>query len=225
MKKNLLLIFLILTCCFCNEKKESIAENPVIRDKDTTLVTNKKNPINNYQSGIQLDTSLLPEKIDLTLLHSDNDTDTLIAFCNCEKNVKKNTLIVQVRNEFPPESELLKGNRQSTLFIENIPVQYRSLTFYLKDSIVMDVKLLKVSSESQFDGERIDSLTVQKYRIKINKFDYKIAQDVWGSYEVLLPNGYGYFENDTLIRGTFICNNWKAVSYEDLENWTSPAQY
>lgn len=77
-----------------------------------------------------------------------------------------------------------------------------------------------MSEEKQFDNNKIDSVSIIKYKIHINTFNYKIAQNVWGTYELILPDEFGYSENDTIISGTFHCNNWKAVRYENLEDWT-----
>ena len=54
--------------------------------------------------------------------------------------------------------------------------QYRFLTFYLRDSIVEETEVLMASTESQFDNKKTDSISIQYYNIRINKFDYKIAQ-------------------------------------------------
>ena len=171
-------------------------------------------------SFIEQDSTLKPQKVDLIFVYSDNQTDTLIGFCNCEKNVKNNTLKVQIRTEFPSLSELEKGNRNATEFQMGVPRQYRFLTFYLRDSFVEKTKIFKASTESQFENKKIDSTSFQNYKIKINTFDYKIAQNVWGNYELELPNSFGFIENDFKLKGTFHCNNWKIVEYEELPDWT-----
>ena len=182
----------------------------------TDTVKIKKNKI----STIERDSTLELQKVDLIYTISNKQIDTLIGFCNCEKNVKKNTLKIQLRTEFPSLSELKKGNRSATEFQMGIERQYRFLTFYLRDSIVEKTKIFKASTESQFANKKIDSTSIKNYEIKISRFDYKIAQKVWGNYELELPSTFGFIENDFKIKGTFHCNNWKIVEYEELPDWT-----
>ena len=80
-------------------------------------------------STFERDSTLKAQKVDLLLANSENRIDTLIGFCNCEKNVKNNTLKIQVRTEFPSFSELEKGNRSSTEFQLGVERQFRFLTF------------------------------------------------------------------------------------------------
>ena len=162
------------------------------------------------------DSTLKPEKVDFILVYSEIQTDTLIGFCNCEKNVKNNTLRIQVRTEFPALSELQKGNKNATEFQIGISRQYRFLTFYLRDSIVEKTKIYKASTEPQFENKKIDSTSIENYKIKINRFDYKIAQNIWGNYELEIPNSFGLIEDDFRVKGTFHCNNWKIVEYKEL---------
>ncbi len=171
-------------------------------------------------STIERDSTLELQKVDLIYTISDEQIDTLIGFCNCEKNIKNNTLKIQIRTEFPSLSELEKGNRNATEFRMGVPRQYRFLTFYLRDSIVEKTKIFKASTEPQFENKKIDSTSFQNYKIKINRFDYKIAQNVWGNYELELPNSFGFIENDFKLKGSFHCNNWKIVEYEELPDWT-----
>jgi len=208
------LIFLIsLYSCEKDIKPKKNESNIEIK---TDTIESKKKTI----STIERDSTLKLQKVDLIYTFSDKQIDTLIGFCNCEKNIKNNTLKIQIRTEFPSLSELKKGNRNSTEFQMGIPRQYRFLTFYLRDSIVEKTKVFKASTESQFNNKKIDSTSFLNYKIKINRFDYKIAQNVWGNYELELPNSFGFIENDFKLKGTFHCNNWKIVEYKELPNWT-----
>ena len=201
---------------FSCKKDNKLKKNEPKTETETTIVKIKENKI----STIERDSTLERQKVDLIYTYSDKQIDTLIGFCNCEKNVKKNTLKIQIRTEFPSLSELKKGNRSATEFQMGIERQYRFLTFYLRDSIVEKTRIFKASTESQFENKKIDSSSIKNYEIKINRFDYKIAQNVWGNYELELPNTFGYIENDFKIKGTFYCNNWKIVEYEELPDWT-----
>ena len=107
------------------------------------------------------------QKVNLIHTFSEKKNDTLIGFCNCEKNIKNNTLKIQIRTEFPSLSELQKGNRNATEFQMGIPRQYRFLTFYLKDSSVEKTKIFKASTESQFEKRKIDSASFKNYKIKL----------------------------------------------------------
>jgi hypothetical protein len=171
-------------------------------------------------SIFERDSTLKAQKVDLLLAYSENQIDTLIGFCNCEKNVKNNTLKIQVRTEFPSLSELEKGNRSSTEFQLGVERQFRFLTFYLRDSTVEKTKLFKASTEAQFENEKVDSVSFQNYNLKINRFNYEIAQNVWGTYEIVLINPFGYTSKDYRLIGSFHCNNWKIVEFEELSQWT-----
>ncbi len=208
-------LFVLLTHSSCKKENELKENKPIVEITADTVIIKKKT-----NSTIQRDTTLKAQKVDLLFTHTAQKIDTLIGFCNCEKNIKQNTLKIQIRTEFPSLTELKKGNKSATEFQMGVPRQYRFVTFYLRDSIVENAKVLMASTEAQFDNKIIDSLSMQNYNIKINTFDYRIAQNVWGTYEVELPESFGFIENDNKISGTFHCNNWKVVEYEDLPEWT-----
>lgn len=208
-------LFVLLTHSSCKNENELKENKSIVETTADTVVIKKKT-----NSTIQRDTTLKAQKVDLLFTYTAQKIDTLIGFCNCEKNIKENTLKIQIRTEFPSSTELKKGNRSATEFQMGLPRQYRFLTFYLRDSIVEKTKVLMASMEAQFDNKKIDSLSFQNYSIKVNTFDYRIAQNVWGTYEVELPESFGFNENDNKISGAFHCNNWKIVEYEDLPEWT-----
>ncbi len=199
----------------CKKDIKPKKNEPNIEPKTNTVIVKK-----NKFSTFKRDSTLELQKVDLIYTFSNKQIDTLIGFCNCEKNIKNNTLKIQIRTEFPSLSELKKGNRNATEFQMGIPRQYRFLTFYLRDSIVEKTKIFKASTESQFENKKIDSTSIKNYEIKISRFDYKIAQNVWGNYELELLNPFGFIENDFKVKGTFHCNNWKIVEYEELPDWT-----
>ncbi|MDN3594164.1 hypothetical protein [Zunongwangia endophytica] len=220
--RKILLIILFLSIYSCKRRGSNID----IRDqtKSISKIDSTSYKKNKYESFLKKDTSLKKRKVDLAYLKN-SKSDTLIAFCNCEKNIKENSLIIQPRIEFPSKSELKKGNKMSTYFLPGPPRQYRFPTIYIKDSIVQKVGLLKASKERQFNNEKIDSLSISNYKIYINTFNYNIAQNVWGTYEIILPEDFGYSKNDTILSGAFHCNNWQAVRYEALNEWTEQKEY
>lgn len=220
--RKILLITIFLTIISCKKRESNI--NLKEQTKPISKIDSTDDQKIKYESFLKKDTSLKKRKIDLTYLKN-NRSDTLIAFCNCEKNIKENSLIIQPRIEFPSKSELKKGNKMSTYFFPDPPRQYRFPTIYIKDSVVQKVKLLKASKERQFNNEKIDSVSIDQYKIYINTFNYNIAQNVWGTYELILPEDFGYSKNDTIISGTFHCNNWQAVKFKNLNEWTEQKEY
>jgi len=211
-----ILSLLLLISHYSCKKENGLKESEInIGTKTDTLEITKK-----INSSIERDSTLKVRKVDLLLTYSVEKIDTLIGFCNCEKNIKNNTIKIQIRTEFPSLSELEKGNRDATEFRMGVARQYRFLTFYLRDSIVEKAKVFMASTEPQFDNKKIDSFSIQNYNIKINRFDYKIAQKVWGNFEIELPNSFGYVKNDNKLKGTFHCNNWKIVEYGELPEWS-----
>ena len=217
MKKKINILCLIfLVFISCNRKENQPKENYINNKKVLDTLNLSETRI----SSFEINSTIMPQTVDLLLTYSDNQIDTLIGFCNCEKNIKNNTLKIQIRTEFPSLSELEKGNRQATEFQMEVSRQYRFVTFYLKDSIVEETKIFKASTESQFENEKIDSASFKNFVIRINTIDYKIAQNVWGNYEIELADPFGYSANDYNIKGTFHCNNWKIVDFEELPKWT-----
>jgi hypothetical protein len=217
MKNSIHILSLVLLISLFSCKKDIKPKEIELNiETNTNIVEVKKNKMSN----IERDSTLELQKADLIYTISDKQIDTLIGFCNCEKNVKNNTLKIQIRTEFPSLSELKKGNRNATEFQMGVPRQYRFLTFYLRDSIVEKTKIFKASTESQFENKKIDSTSIKNYTIKISRFDYKIVQNVWGNYELELTNPFGFIENDFKVKGTFHCNNWKIVEYKELPDWT-----
>ena len=215
MKNRIHILSLLFLISLYSCKKENRQKEIEIGIKKDTIEIKEK-----VYSSIKLDSTLKSRKVDLLLIYSDKKIDTLIGFCNCEKNIKKNTLKIQIRTEFPSLSELEKGNRSPTEFQMGVARQYRFLTFYLRDSVVEKTKIFMASTEPQFDNKKMDSISFHNYNIKINRFDYQIAQNVWGNYEIKLPNSFGYTKNDYKLKGTFNCNNWKIVEYGELPEWT-----
>lgn len=97
--------------------------------------------------------------------------------------------------------------------------QFRYLTFHLRDSTLEKTQLFYKSLEKAYDNSDFKYSNIPEYQLLISKFDYSIASDVFGRYKVLLPEPFGYFKNDTLLTGTFECNNWRINSLEKIKNW------
>jgi len=211
----ILSLLVLISLSYCKKESRLKETERNVETKVDTLEIKETS-----SSNIEKDATLEVQKVDLILAYSEKQIDTLIGFCNCEKNVKNNTLKIQIRTEFPSLSELEKDNRNATEFQLGIDRQYRFITFYLRDSIVEKTKIFKASTENQFNGKKMDSISIPNYKIKINRFHYKIAQNVWGNYEIELTDPFGFRKNDRKIIGTFHCNNWKIVDYKELHEWT-----
>lgn len=219
--KNTLLVFipfLMLLSCNYEDNKEVIinnVENDSIHDSIIVTVLD-----NVEEKEVILDSSLNIGTDAYFYIYSENGIDSLWSFCNCQKNIKENSIKIQLWTEFPSLSELEKGNRENVYMIEDVPKQYRYLTLNIRDSILEKAEWYMISTEPQFHNKQKDSISLSKYQIKLSTFDYKIAQNVKGRYKIVLPVPFGYNKNDTLITGTFRCNNWTIKRFEELNVMT-----
>jgi len=156
--------------------------------------------------------------------------DSIIAFCSCKKDKKNNTIKIQLITAIPTKKELdtlketdKKGGKVLQLidlgYLDDINGQFKFLTIELKDSFVKDISLLSKSTDPDYEGKYFDSTAVKNYKIKISKFDYSIASDVYGDFKIVLNEDFGLYENDKTITGYFECNNWRISSKEDIKKW------
>lgn len=158
------------------------------------------------------------------------ESDSIIALCTCDKNVKNNVMKIQLKTGIPNKSvldTLKKENRKGNKILEiggydrNLKIngQFKFLTIVVKDSIVKSINLYSKSTEKEYNGTDFDSININKYQIKISKMDYSIASDIYGSFTLHLPEEFGYFENDTIVNGNFECYNWRISDKESIRNW------
>jgi len=159
-----------------------------------------------------------------------NVADSLIVFCSCQKNKKNNTIFIQLLTAIPTKKQLQVKERKRAntilqLFDWRIPPkdsiigQFKFLTIKLKDSLVQNIELYAKSTDKDYDGKDFESVEIDNYEIKISTFNYSIASNVYGNFEVVLPKGFGYFKNDTILKGYFECNNWVISSKEKIQKW------
>lgn len=96
--------------------------------------------------------------------------------------------------------------------------QLKTLTFHIKDSLIEKIDLISKSTDRDYGGLGYDYLEISKYEVNISKMDYTIASNIFGNYKLILPQEYGCFESDTILTGTFVCNNWRINRLEDLKS-------
>src|SRR5690606_30997369 len=103
--------------------------------------------------------------------------------------------------------------------LDDINGQFKFLTIELKDSVVQSISLLSKSTDPDYNAKYFDSTRVKNHKIEISKFDYSIASDIYGNFEIVLNEDFGLFENDKTIIGYFECNNWQIRTKEEIIEW------
>ncbi|NGP75469.1 hypothetical protein G3570_02410 [Balneolaceae bacterium YR4-1] len=177
-----------------------------------------------FQSNFISDTTLTNrDSIDVLSISNGSMTEEILAITNCDKNAEENTIKIQIRSTIPTIAELKEGSTGGRIFmgLAGWPkkAQFRFLTFHLKDSTIEKAQLFYKSLEKAYDNSDFKYSNISKYQLRISKFDYSIASDVYGRYNIQLPEPFGYFDSDTLLSGTFVCNNWRIDSLEEIKNW------
>jgi len=221
MKQAVQILFLFLLLSSCQEKNPSkINLENKIKKEPKKIVEKQK-----YKSFIETD-STLTDSIFKHFIEVSNkkETDTLVAICNCQKNKKDNTIAIQLTSAIPTKKELENGEKGSRLFMEfNRPGlfhgQMKFITIHLKDSLVEKIEVLSKSTDPDYNGDNFECITVQGYKIKISKFDYSIASNIYGTFELILESNFNYLPNDKIVKGQFACNNWRINSYSDIKNF------
>lgn len=224
--RNFILIFLIILTIGC--KKERPEQNIDLDD----YVEKKKVPKSEKKidSLIQDSTLIRKGPTYFMTLTDAVKVDSIAAFCSCQKNKKNNTIKIQLTTAIPTKKELdtlketdKKWNKVLQLidlgYLDDINGQFKFLTIELKDSLVQSISLLSKSTDPDYNKKYLDSTRIQNYKIEISKFDYSIASDVYGDFEIVLNEDFGLFENDKIIKGYFECNNWRIKTREDIIEW------
>lgn len=213
-------IIFLFTSCQSNEYKS--------QNKSSSVETLSKEVqvINKFKNYFKSDTTLI-KRDSVVVLTISNGTkkEEILAICNCDKNVRENTIKIQITVAIPTKVELEQGKTGGRTFMglgswpDSLMAQLRFLTFHLRDSTVEKAQIFYKSPEKTYKRSDFKYSNISDYQIRISKFDYSIASEVFGRYEVLLPEPFGYFKNDTLLAGTFECNNWRVNSLEAVKNW------
>lgn len=220
----LLLIFTVLSFLVFYSCKDSSIPNrtKMILSKDS--IGKELYIKSSYNSDIVLDSSLSKREMDFIQINRGEKTDSLISICGCEKNVESNTLKIQIRTSFPPKSKLKEEGLKNSLpppFISEYgyDIQYRFITFLVRDSIIQNVQIFKVSTENQFKGENKVQEDLDSYILKLNKFNYQIANNIWGEFEVVVTSGFVINGENSVINGTFHCDNSGIRLFSDLDSF------
>ncbi len=186
---------------------------------------------NRFISEVRIDTSLKPlgKVVDLELSNGKRK-ETVFAICSCQKDKKNNTIKIQIRSGIPTKKEMdstgitdKSGGRLNHLmdlgYLKKIDGRFQFLTFFLKDSILTQLEMYSKSTEPEYNGSDFKSMDIDRYKIAISTFDYSIASAVYGNFELRLPKDFGYFDNDTILKGHFECNNWKIATKDEIQKW------
>tara|TARA_R110002049_G_scaffold308241_1_gene511455 strand:- start:243 stop:977 length:735 start_codon:yes stop_codon:yes gene_type:complete len=221
---SILILILFFSCKIENKKEEKNIE-----PQKTEKI--KIDSSNTFINEIRIDTTIKPlGKVVELELSNGKKSENIFALCSCQKDKKNHMIKIQLRSGIPTKNELdstgitdKSGGRFMHLMdlgaLKRIDGQFKFLTFILKDSLLTDLQLYSKSTELEYDGEDFKSMDIDKYKIAISTFDYSIASNVYGNFELRLPQGFGYFENDTILKGHFECNNWKISSKEEIKEW------
>lgn len=221
MPERLIYIAVAFLFISCQPNKNKTQTDPSIVEKTTPAVQ----ATDSFKSYFKSDSTLTKrDSVNVLTISNGSKTDEILAICNCEKNIEENTIKIQITAAIPTQPELEKGITGGRTFMglgrpDSLMAQLRFLTFHLKDSSVQKVQLFYKSIEKVYNNSDFKYSNISDHQIKISKFDYSIASEVFGRYEVFLPEPFGYVKNDTLLAGTFECNNWRVNTLEAVKNW------
>ena len=221
-----MILTLTISCVEQKDNNQNESE-PEIEIKEESFV--KKDL---FQNSFKVDTSLT-EKMALDYLTVTNSkrTDSIVSICNCDKDQKNNSIKIQLQSGIPTKKDLNKLSDDSDRnwntilqtrdigYLEKFSGQFKFLNITLKDSSVRSINIYSKSTDKEYNGSDFDSLSIEKYKISISKFDYSIASDIYGEFEIRLEKGFGLFENDTILKGNFQCNNWIIWNSEKIKSW------
>ena len=225
--KNGISILILLVIFSCRTDNKTVEKNIEHQKTEKT----KTDSINTFRNQIRIDSTLKPlGKVVELEISNGIKSESVFAICSCQKDKKNNIIKIQLRSGIPTKKELdstgitdKSGGRLNHLmdlgYLKRIDGQFQFLTLILKDSVIQNLELYSKSTELEYNGSDFKSLDIDKYKIAISTFDYSIASNVYGDFELRLPEGFGYFENDTILKGHFECNNWKISSKEEIKNW------
>ena len=226
-KLQILLSILILTFSCVQKNEQNKSENVINIEENKEIIYPKKY----FKSSFEVDTTLVKKNLfgDLKISNSIKE-DSIVSLCQCKKYKKDNRIKIQLKTAIPTKKELdtmsesfKKRNRFLQVgdlgYLKTISGQFKFLTIVLKDSTVESINLYSKSTEKEYNGIDFDSLSIEKYKINISKFNYSIASNVYGNFELHLKKEFGFFENDTILKSSFLCNNWVISEKKEIKNW------
>ena len=231
MKKRFLLLMTILILS-CNSDKNRNGKQKIIEPIDNKeIVSEQTVEPDNFQNIFTQDPTVEKKgRFNYLTISNQKENDSIVALCTCQKNVKNNLIKIQLKTGIPTKSELdtlKKGNRKGNKILEmggfdsqaTISGQFKFLTIVLQDSMVNNINLYSKSTEKEYNKADFDSMSIEKYHINISKMDYSVASDIYGNFLLRLPSEFGYFKNDTILKGSFECYNWRISDKESIKNW------
>jgi hypothetical protein len=225
----IIISFILLGCNDSNPKYRNESKKIVKSQSDTVI--NKHE--NKFSTFIKLDTSYTkPKHFNDLIVENQITSDTLFSACSCDKNVKDNSIKIQIKTAIPTKKKLdsmPKDSRERynkllelySLDLNPPPFegQLKYINFVLKDSTVINSNIISRSSEMEYHGKNFKKDTIHKYQIKISRFKYHNASKVYGIFKILLPVEFGFTCNDTIVSGGFLCMNWIINEEFDIRNY------
>jgi len=225
MKFTLIIFSIFIIGCKFDKNNNVDKDEFIFGEVDEEITENiKLKPI----KYIYVDTSLVKKKVYINYLGVSDGvvTDSIISYCCCQKNRKNNTIYIQILTAIPTKKQLKNGFKKNTSLLQlytfdldSIIGQFKFLTIKLKDSLVENIELYAKSTDKDYQGKDFESVKINNYEIKISTFNYSIASNVYGNFEMVLPKEFGYFENDSIIIGSFQCNNREIRTKEQIKKW------
>ena len=165
------------------------------------------------------------------LLDSMGSSKVVESRCNCQKNVSKNKLIIQIEKLLPSTSYkdkyLEKMRKFANIFglfpfyEDSIGFQDTQITIYLTDNKVDSALIKRTSQEPEFDGKYKIKGQVDYFNIHLTKTSYKIASDIWGVAKLKMPIPFGWIEEDRIINIYFRCNNSRINKTLEIPHFNS----
>ena len=156
----------------------------------------KKVNVNKFENYFVQDTTVEKKgRFNSLSISNFKESDSIVALCTCKKNVKKNIMKIQLKTGIPNKSVL------DTLKKEN-----------RKGNKILEIGGFDI--RKKINGQ-----------FKFLTMDYSIASDIYGSFALHLPKEFGYFENDTILKGNFECYNWNISDKENIKNWNIQKWY
>ncbi|RXG31420.1 hypothetical protein [Leeuwenhoekiella palythoae] len=228
--KQIFFFILTLMLLGCNDSDKKL-------DKNLKEVFEKskeeKKPRDKFPTYIKIDTFYTkPSHFNDLIVGNSKVSDSLSSACSCDNNVKNNSIKIQIKTAIPTKNKLntlpkdhvdrynkLKGLYTPSLNPLSFEGQLKYINFELKDSTVLKANVISRSTELEYNGKDFKKDTVNQYQIKISRFKYHNASRVYGEFKIIVQEGFGFNPNDTIIRGSFQCMNWKINEEESIKNY------
>lgn len=230
--KQIYLLLTIIILFGCNDSSKNsdkkLNQEKLIEKPKEVKKTEKK-----FLTFIKIDTSYTkPDHFNDLIVGNETITDTIYSACSCDKNVKNNSIEIQIKTAIPTKKVLdslpKNSKHRYTKLLELYSValnpppfkgQLKYINFELKDSTLVKANVISRSSELEYNGQNFKKEPINQYQLKISRFKYHNASKVYGKFIIILPEKFGFIANDTIIIGSFLCMNWKINEEENIKNY------